>query len=1163
MRLKGITQAERAMINMLRGISREAEKATKKIEELTARQKRMSEMRMRSQAFRDLPGQVKDATRSIDDMTSSIYRSAQRWRTFGYLASITLTAPIVLAGKKAIETASDFEYSMNKIVGLVGIGRENIEGFKKEIMSMSLATGQTSTKLAQSMYYITSAGFKKGADAMRILEVAARGSTAGLGDMVDISKLLVFSMNAYRKSGYSATNVADIFTAAVREGALEAGDFSGALQSVLPIASAMGVGLEDVAGSMAAMSLQGASAQNAAVYLKGMLNAMLKIKPGGGAAKALAEMGVNAEDLIAQLATPQGLMHVLLKLQDLSKKSTGNQFLKEIFRDIRAMTGELSLTGENLEYNQFVMAEMYKSAGSLARADEAVTSGLDKMRKTISSLGEIIQIKLGDDLAKVVLPAFQSLLKTVKDLVNAFDRLGDGAKKQIIHVVGLLAALGPLSLMGSLLKYAYGGFLSSFVRGFIFARNVVGALNGDLIKMGKLTKNAPKWAGKAKAFNMWRMEGGLANVLNGLKSAPVAAVTVAIGVGTVAFFRYAKQVRDAAEAARLFNTAQVTVNGSVKAFNEMDKSDIEQMALDEMMLAQAKALEVWSDSYKRYQQYRKNLYGEHYDEDIAKLKDYQDQLRALDKTTKDKELRPQGATDGDIRRIKELNGAIFETKEAIDNAESSGSRRLNKKYMLEEADAVIFAKTQYDNLATTMYELQKRLVIDRDRAKRVANLNKTKEDADAVKKIMQDMYDDLAQIDEKAKYMRNLKLPFDEAEARAQVLLKTLDNLTGGEYPLHFEDKEVQSVVKMLKDMGYDLTKIDELTESFAADLARIDMKGFLLGDEFDVNAAKLQAYQKQLNDVADIAVDKTKRPEGPSQEDIDKINRYVKGIHDAQAAIDQMDDIKLMNFLSAQAQAFGGIGNQLEVLNGELQIAEREMRKAGEKGFTDEFRRRAEAVNALRGEVVKLRTEMEIFVAEQAQKYIGFFGDTESLFSTKIGAMRQQFNDLVTSMNAAPEVLKTLGDQIRALEGAKYVADMLSGAFNTLFDAIIEGGQNMKVVLLGIVKSMISQMMAEFSRMLIMKFIMSLINPASLVMGGGFVDSAIPSLPGPGMIGNPITMNPGGGGNMLALSKSSLAALNGLSFDTSSTEGEVVFHIGQDELTGILRKATKKNSIY
>jgi hypothetical protein len=177
---------------------------------------------------------------------------------------------------------------------------------------------------------------------------------------------------------------------------------------------------------------------------------------------------------------------------------------------------------------------------------------------------------------------------------------------------------------------------------------------------------------------------------------------------------------------------------------------------------------------------------------------------------------------------------------------------------------------------------------------------------------------------------------------------------------------------------------------------------------------------------------------------------------------------------------------------------------------------------------------------------------------------MRQQFNDLVTSMNAAPEVLKELGDQIRTLESAKYVADMLSGAFNQLFDAIIEGGKNMSDVLIDIVKSLISQLMAELSRMLIMKLIFAIATKGMGVVGsgGGFFNS-IPSSPlpgGGGFAGTPGTPNM----DLMTLGKKGMSPLDNLSFKGSkSLEGEVVFHIGQDELTGILRKANKKNGIF
>ena len=51
------------------------------------------------------------------EMIGSLSMMAQRLRTFGYLASATLTAPIVLAGKSVAKLSTDFEFAMQKIVG--------------------------------------------------------------------------------------------------------------------------------------------------------------------------------------------------------------------------------------------------------------------------------------------------------------------------------------------------------------------------------------------------------------------------------------------------------------------------------------------------------------------------------------------------------------------------------------------------------------------------------------------------------------------------------------------------------------------------------------------------------------------------------------------------------------------------------------------------------------------------------------------------------------------------------------------------------------------------------------------------------------------------------------------------------------------------------------
>jgi hypothetical protein len=725
-----------------------------------------------------------------------------------------------------------------------------------------------------------------------------------------------------------------------------------------------------------------------------------------------------------------------------------------------------------------------------------------------SATGEIIRIKLGDDLAAVVLPALQSLLNTVQGIIKAFDRLEPATKKVIIQVLGLIAALGPLALFGSLLKYAYGGFLNSFVKGFIFARNVVGALNGDLVRMGKLMKNTPKMAGRAKAFNIWRLGGGGANLGKALVSAPVVLLSTAVVVGTVAFFRYAKRIREAAEAARSFNSMQVTVNDTVKAFNEMDKSDIEQMTLDEMMLAKAKAAQVWADSYKMYKQYEKNI------------------------------------------------------------AEGAGSKSLNKKYMQEEADAVAFAKKQYDNLTASIYEMQKRLVADRARAQRVDELKKTKAENEAITKVMQDMYDALAQVNQQAKYMKDIKKPFDAAEESAQILLKTLDDLTGGDIKLHYEDANVQKVIGMLKNLGIDFTKADEIAEDFAATLASIDMKKMLLGDEFDADTEKLKVYEKQLEKFLEEILDKTKRPDGPSIFDKQQVDEYVKGINTAKQAIEDFTDAQNIKFLHAMAQAFGDIDSQIEVVNGALQSAERKLRNMGMKdGVNEDFLKQAEYVKALRIQLDDLTSSKDIvFFADMAQAlqdgnyYLDFLNANISKLKTELERLSaSRLGDQENFIKKAKE-----------LEGMQHSADaikILQDGISEFFQASQEDMQNFGDFFESWARSIVQAFQKMVADIIAKKIIFAIISKATAGVGGkaagALRNTSIQGLATGGVIpagfpndSYPAALTSGEGVLPVHIMKK-------LSRSSEFEGGEVRFEIEGDRLVGILKKKMKQNSLY
>jgi TP901 family phage tail tape measure protein len=402
----------------------------------------------------------KPAVAALGRMNTALAMTAQRFRTFGYLASITLTAPIVLLSKTIIQLGKDYEYTMQKIVGITSATQKMTDDWSKSILRLAPQLGKGPKELAEGMYFVASAGFK-GVEAIDVLTLSAKAAEAGLGETKDITQFLTSALNAYARTGLTAAKATDILVAGVNYGKIEAREFANAIGSVIPIASAMGVSLGQVVGTMAAMTLQGASASNAAVYLKGILNSILKIKPENQAGKALAELGSSAIELRNMLASgPNGVMDVLLKIQEWAK--TNPYILNKVFGNIRSLTGDLSLMGNHLKDNQKVINLVVNAFGDLDVAVSAVSDTLKvRMDKAMAGLQSGV-IKFGDTISKYIMPIIEGFVKLLNKLMSWFTNLSEPMKKVVLGLVAIAAAVGPLSLLLSLHMYIINGLTLAY-----------------------------------------------------------------------------------------------------------------------------------------------------------------------------------------------------------------------------------------------------------------------------------------------------------------------------------------------------------------------------------------------------------------------------------------------------------------------------------------------------------------------------------------------------------------------------------------------------------------------------------------------------------------------------------------------------------------------------
>lgn len=501
---------------------------------------------------------AKKTTNSLAKVNSSLQR-------FGYLATTALTLPITMAGRAVFQLEKDYEYSIQKIVGLTGVAQNTVNEWSKDLLAMGPQLGRTPQELADALYFISSSGIK-GAEAMNVLALSAKAATAGLGDTKTVADLLTSALNAYAGTGLTAQYATDTLVAAVREGKAEASGFATAMGQIIPIAAQLGVRFDEVAGGMAAITLTGSSSATAAVYLKGVFNSLLTASSKGE--KALNKVGTSYAELRSILSS-QGLIPLMQKLRDIQVKY-GDELLSDVLPNIRALTGYLSLAGKNFKYNTDLMNRVTNSTGSLGKAFAAVADTIKVRYDRAISQAQVSMISLGKSVAEAVLPFLEKLIKKLGELTQWFNNLSESSKKMVLKIAGIAAALGPLSLLVSAFVWILRGLVS-----------VAGTVTTVFTSLFTVV-----------AANPW-------------------VLAVAGAVALVAALVHAKnRTADFADSQSVLKGVLIDVNGEMKKMQDLTKTDYSSMTVTGLSAAYATAWNTALEAKKRYDGYVSARKGE-------------------------------------------------------------------------------------------------------------------------------------------------------------------------------------------------------------------------------------------------------------------------------------------------------------------------------------------------------------------------------------------------------------------------------------------------------------------------------------------------------------------------------------------------------------------------
>ena len=297
---------------------------------------------------------------------------------------------------------ASFEASMTKIETLVGVSREEVEGFSQSVRDLAGETGRAPGELADAMFQITSAGLR-GRDAMIALEASAKGAAIGLGDTAVVADAATSIVNAYGTETINASEAVDVLIATVQEGKAGADEFASAIGSVVPIASSAGVSIQEVGAMMAILTRSGASASEAATQVAGIIRAV--VKPSSQATKELGKLGLSMDN-VRESVRDRGLNATMQELTQLLDEEGIARFAGRA----EALNGILGTTGDKFETTQSALETTINSLGRGEEAFERVGETAAQKAAVVSAAWQNTKQELGEifnDIAFGVLSAFQ------------------------------------------------------------------------------------------------------------------------------------------------------------------------------------------------------------------------------------------------------------------------------------------------------------------------------------------------------------------------------------------------------------------------------------------------------------------------------------------------------------------------------------------------------------------------------------------------------------------------------------------------------------------------------------------------------------------------------------------------------------------------------------
>ena len=425
-------------------------------------------------------------------------QAGRKMQQFGKNMSMKVTAPIAALGAVSFQVFKGFEQEMSKVQAVSGATAEEFKALSENAKALGASTMFSAREVASLQTEFAKLGFTA-KEITKVTESTLALAQASGADLPRAAEVAGSTLRAFGLDASETGRVTDVMAASFSTSALDMETFAESMKYVAPVAKSAGMSIEETSAMLAVLANAGIKGSQAGTALRRIISEIgASGKPTAEALRDLANQGLDLAD---------------------AKDEVGRS----------AQSALLVLAGGVDQIAPTTKAFEESGGAAKAMADIMGNTAFGASKRLESAM-EGLAISVGEIVAVAIVP----LIEFLASAAGALNNMSDGAKRAIVIIAAVAAAIGPAVFI-----------LGSFQRALVAVR-------------------AATWLTTA-ATTAWGVAVQIATSPITLIIAAVAAL--AAGVIYLAYnFKTLKAIA-INSMAKLFNTIVPYINGLIMKFN--------------------------------------------------------------------------------------------------------------------------------------------------------------------------------------------------------------------------------------------------------------------------------------------------------------------------------------------------------------------------------------------------------------------------------------------------------------------------------------------------------------------------------------------------------------------------------------------------------------------